>query len=1063
MKRKSTSQSAPARRSLGEGGFFNLRVLIAAVFCLVGVFVALFGSGLFAQTKGAKTSRSSGAQDAAGTQTPDVIQMVGPVRQDVRLRDLPYIAPKEEFDERVLTRYPHGTGQSGAAAGYGVSGLQQVQALLKNLWRPTPTMPGPLLTFEGGGAAQFCACAPPDSDGDVGPNHYVEAINVAFAVYNKSGTLLAGPTTYNSLFAPLTGTACSGSNDGDPFVFYDHVADRWVISDFAFPSFPGSSFWQCIAVSQTPDPTGTYFLYALQIDAANPTQLGDYPKFALWNNPQPGGAYFFTVNLFTSPTTFVGVRAFALDRASMLTNGPAHAIAFTIPPAGLGDSYSLVAATFRTGTAPPAGEDEFLLAVDSPASNPTTLTTVKGWRFHADFVNPALSTLGLGANHSPNALITVNPFVEAWTNTAGFSIVPQQGTTQLIQTLGDKIMTPVVYQNLGGVESLWADQTNILNFPSGPTIVRWYQFTVTGGVFPATATQQQDWSNGNDGVWRFMPSIAVDQNGNTAIGYSTSSPSMFPGIRYAGRLAGDPPNNLAQGEATMFSGTGSETDTNGRWGDYSMTTIDPADNMTFWHVNEYEAVTGSFNWHTRIGKFSFLGGPSPTPTPTGTPTPTPTPSGCSWSAGANLPSVGVRHVGVYFPANGKLYAMGGRSSDLAGSDFIHPFEYDPVANTWTTKAATYPDNQVNNMACGVLTVSGTPYIYCVGGSAAGQTTATARVFFYNPVTDSLTTLTGADNWPGDAAGTILPGGFAVTGNKLYILGGFNINVSSTNQIWSFDPTAAVGSKWTMAPVTTPEGVMYAPTCAINGIIYLAGASDFSGGLVIDTTNSFSFNPATNTIGSITAIPRATGETRGLTFCNRMYVMGGGRVAPNPSNEVDIYDPVSNTWSTGLPFVNARRNFPTDTDGTNNIWLAGGYEPSTPAADMEIFHCPVSPCASPTPTPTPTSTPTPTPTPTPTATATPTPTPTPTPVQITLHANGYKVHGLQKVDLFWSGPTSGNIDIYRNGVLVATVANDGGAYTDNINRTGKGTYVYRVCLAGTGNCSNQVTVTFGGGH
>ena len=131
------------------------------------------------------------------------------------------------------------------------------------------------------------------------------------------------------------------------------------------------------------------------------------------------------------------------------------------------------------------------------------------------------------------------------------------------------------------------------------------------------------------------------------------------------------------------------------------------------------------------------------------------PSG--WSAGPVLPSVGVRQVGVYFQANGKFYAMGGRSSDVAGSDFTHPFEYDPSTNSWTTKSATYPDNQVNNMACGVLTVSGTPQIYCVGGSAAAQTTATARVFSYNPVTDSITTLAAGDNWPGDVAGTILPG------------------------------------------------------------------------------------------------------------------------------------------------------------------------------------------------------------------------------------------------------------------------------------------------------------------
>ena len=311
---------------------------------------------------------------------------------------------------------------------------------------------------------------------------------------------------------------------------------------------------------------------------------------------------------------------------------------------------------------------------------------------------------------------------------------------------------------------------------------------------------------------------------------------------------------------------------------------------------------------------------------------------CGWSPGPDQPSVGVRSVGVFFPANGKFYEMGGRSSDAAGSDFVHPFEYNPTTNTWATKAASYPDNQVNNMACGVLTVSGTPLIYCVGGSAATFTTATARVFFYNPVTDTITSLTSADNWPGDAAGTILPGGFAVTGNKLYILGGFNINVASTNQIWAFDPTAGAGAKWTQK-VNTPEGVMYAPTCAIGGIIYLAGASDFAGGTVIDTTNSFSFNPSTNTIGSIAAIPRATGETRALTYNGQMLVMGGGRVAPNPSNEVDVYDPGTNTWSTSIPpFVTARRNFATDTNGTTTIWLAGGYAPSSPVASMEIFEC-----------------------------------------------------------------------------------------------------------------------------
>ena len=615
MKKKSTSQSA----------FFNLRVLIAAVFCLLGVFVALFGTGVFAQTKGAKNTRSSGAQDAPGTQTPDVVQMVGPVRQDQDLRTLPYVPNEGENEGQRLTRYPFPL--SGRPARSGTSAFPQSQSLLEKILTPTSHMQPPLLTFDGTDrVGSGCNCRPPDTNGDVGPNHYVQTVNTGFRVFDKSGNPLTPFTTYNSFFAPLgTSNPCGNNqNDGDPIAFYDQIADRWVLSDFAFPSFPGNSFWQCIGVSQTPDPVaGPWNLYALQVDPANPAFLGDYPKFAQWNNPQPGGAYHLTVNLFNP--SFQGVRVFALDRGSMLGGGPANAIAFTLSAADVGASYSFVAATFRTGNPPPAGRDEFVLAIDSPATGGVTLTQVHGRLFHVDFAVPANSTFGVGPNHLPNAEITVNGFVDAFTDTTTL-LVPQQGGQPPLDTLGDKIMTPVVYQNRGGTESLWADQTIILNYPNGPTAVRWYQFNVTGGTFPATPVQQQDWSNGNDGLWRFMPSIAVDQNGNMAIGYSTSSANDFPGIRYAGRFASDPPNDLGQGEATMFDGTGSQTSASGRWGDYSMTTIDPADNVSFWHTNEYYVETG-ISWSTRVGKFQFpAGSPTPTATPRATPTPRPRPT-----------------------------------------------------------------------------------------------------------------------------------------------------------------------------------------------------------------------------------------------------------------------------------------------------------------------------------------------------------------------------------------------------------------------------------------------------
>jgi len=157
---------------------------------------------------------------------------------------------------------------------------------------------------------------------------------------------------------------------------------------------------------------------------------------------------------------------------------------------------------------------------------------------------------------------------------------------------------------------------------------------------------------------------------------------------------------------------------------------------------------------------------------TGAPSPRGNPTRIDWFPGPDLPSPGVRLVGVYFPANGKFYVMGGRSMDGVGHDLVHPFEYDPVSNTWATKSASYPDNQVSDMACGVLNDSGTDYIYCVGGSAGGQTTATDRVFRYDPVTDTITTIPSP--WPGDTDGITLPGGFSVFNNNLYILGGFRI-------------------------------------------------------------------------------------------------------------------------------------------------------------------------------------------------------------------------------------------------------------------------------------------------
>ena len=328
-----------------------------------------------------------------------------------------------------------------------------------------------------------------------------------------------------------------------------------------------------------------------------------------------------------------------------------------------------------------------------------------------------------------------------------------------------------------------------------------------------------------------------------------------------------------------------------------------------------------------------------------------------------------------FPSQWTFLCIGGRSSDTAGNNFTHPFEYDPAANTWVTKAATFPDTNVNNMACGVLTAGGAPEIYCVGGSAGGGTTATARVFSYNPATDTITSLTTADDWPGSPGGataTILPGGFAVVANKLYIVGGFNIGTGSTAQTWQFDPTAAVGSRW-LQRQDMPMARSYVPTAAIGGIIYTGGGSEIVSTTVTDAADSFKYDPGTNTWTAITNIPRATGETRAVAINNQMWVLGGGRTPPNPSNEVDIYDPGSDTWARAVPFTTARRNFAADSDGSR-IWIAGGYSNAGALINTTEFFSPSS-CGTPTPTAT-AGTPTPTATATAGGTITPTPTPTP---------------------------------------------------------------------------------------
>jgi hypothetical protein len=304
-----------------------------------------------------------------------------------------------------------------------------------------------------------------------------------------------------------------------------------------------------------------------------------------------------------------------------------------------------------------------------------------------------------------------------------------------------------------------------------------------------------------------------------------------------------------------------------------------------------------------------------------------------WSASPELPTSLVRATGVYFPANGRFYAMGGRMGDTAGADMTTPYEYNPKTNTWAFKTAPFPDNHVNNMVCGVLTEGRTPYIYCVGGTAAsGATPATKRVFRYDPATDTIQTA-GIDAWNESVPDT-LPGGSAVVQNKLYILGGFNVGNTVTNRIFEFNPGNAAGSQWARKAATLPVALGFVPATAIGNLIYTAGGSTFAPCVLSETNHSYIYDPVADAIAPFASIPRATGETQAVTVGNEMWVLGGGRT--NPSPEVNIYNPWTGQWTVGVPLSTAQRNFAAASDGLR-VFVAGGYNSSAvPLKTTQIY-------------------------------------------------------------------------------------------------------------------------------
>jgi hypothetical protein len=566
---------------------------------LVGGVVALMSVGMAA----------AGAEASPPAKGP----IVGAaVRHDVSppLRDVVRpVPPTPGVNHEVPLRETAGRGRPDFAGG--PDPVRQTEA------RPSvtaaPTL-APSFSFEGlsdddNAATVGFRVVPPDTNGDIGPNHYVQFINSIFAVWDitrdSSGvptgaTLASGfPKAGNAPWAGFGGP-CEANNDGDPIVLYDHLADRWLLSQFSI-----DEGIECVALSTSSDPAGSYQRWAFPI---SPGQNNDYPKFGLMPD-----AYYFSMREFPSNDgTFAGFVAF--DRSAMLAGSDTPTfVKFTLPCLS-NDCPDGVQPPHLEGPAPDPGTPGiFSRAWDVEFEGGTQSSDgYRLWALTPDFTTPSSSTL------------TELPYVPS----AGFdstmcgafqrSCIPQpkRGGGERLDPVDELQMYRAQYRHFAGYDSLLLN-TTVDATGSNTAGVRWAELRNSGSGW---SLHQEGTYAPADGENRWMGSAAMNGQGDIALGYSVSSGNTFPSVRYTTRQSGDALGTLPGGEVEIVAGAGSQTQSYNRWGDYSSMSVDPVDDCTFWYTQEYYANTGSFDFKTRIAAFPgpscATGGGSCTPTET---------------------------------------------------------------------------------------------------------------------------------------------------------------------------------------------------------------------------------------------------------------------------------------------------------------------------------------------------------------------------------------------------------------------------------------------------------------
>jgi len=437
----------------------------------------------------------------------------------------------------------------------------------------------------------FTGVNPSDTVGDVGINFYVQMVNGGGGVGGTQVLIVDktdGSTVSNFSLADLaagSGTGC-GVGRGDPIVAFDQSAasneGRWMISEMTSDSI-------CVYVSQTTDPTGDFFIYEFDSVSGG---LPDYYKPVIWPD-----AFYVGAN-----EGFGGGRAnYAFDRINMLQGNPARPIQVFSSSTLSGFGFQLLQAVDFDGLIPPpnAAPGIFMRHNDDESHNPDCANSsqdcLEYWEMDVDFDNPANSTF------SGPTQIQIAEFDSNLCGLTAFACASQPGSATTLDPLREPVMWRPQFRNFGATQQIAGTLVTDVDGTDRHG-VRWFVLERPGSTTSGGWTLQQEGTFSPDATNRWMSSSAMDSSGNLLIGFNVSSAgtSVFPGMRYAGRLVGDAPGVLTAGEFSIIEGT--SPNGSNRYGDYSAMVVDPVDECTFWYTAQYNVANG---WSTRMASMRF--------------------------------------------------------------------------------------------------------------------------------------------------------------------------------------------------------------------------------------------------------------------------------------------------------------------------------------------------------------------------------------------------------------------------------------------------------------------------